>query len=206
MLTDAWNTNNHSLYTELETSMALRIAAVFSLLLLAGTESVPARSRDAMQRHEHDFAKQNTEPPHGGSIRVTFFGTSTLLPDDGETKFLIDGFITRPRFRELVLQRPLATDRTLVKNVLEHNGIDHLNAVFVSHSHYDHALDAAYIAMETRATLYGSPSTCNIGRGGGVKDMVCFCTDVKADYRVGPKFVVTVLPSKHSPPTLVNDE
>jgi L-ascorbate metabolism protein UlaG (beta-lactamase superfamily) len=117
---------------------------------------------------------------------------------------LIDGFITRPGILRLL--KPLETNRDLVLKVLKHNGIDHLDAVFVSHSHYDHALDVAYIAKKTKAKLYGSPSSCNIARGGKVQEMTCFGTDVRADYRVGDKFVVTVLPSKHSPPTLFNND
>src|SRR5262249_62402903 len=117
-----------------------------------------------------------------------------------------DGFITHPGLGTLLKKRPIKTDEVLVRNVLRHNGITHLDALFVSHSHYDHALDVAYIANETDATLYGSPSTCNIGRGGGVKHLIWFRTDVRSTHPVGKRFLVTVLPSKHSRPTLVNND
>ncbi len=47
--------------------------------------------------------------PATGGIKVSFFGTSTLLIDDGETQLLIDGFISRPSIIQ-VLTSKLSTD------------------------------------------------------------------------------------------------
>lgn len=158
---------------------------------------------NTIQRYSRHFAKTNDEAPGDGSIRVTFFGTSTLLFDDGTTKILIDAFFTRPSLAR-ILRGPVETDRPLVDTILKKHGMDRLDALFISHSHYDHALDAAHVAIKTGATLYGSSSTRNIGSGGGVQKLECFRTDVRADYPIGPKFVVTVLPSLHSPATIFN--
>ena len=41
--------------------------------------------------------------------------------------------------------------------------LDRLKAIFVSHTHYDHVLDAAYIAQKTGADIYGTVSARNVG-------------------------------------------
>jgi len=45
------------------------------------------------------------------------------------------------------------------------SGKNNVKAVIVSHSHFDHSIDAPYFAMETNSILMGSESTINIGRG-----------------------------------------
>jgi len=150
------------------------------------------------------------EPPYecrDGSIKVTFLGTTTLLFDDGRTQLMIDGFLSRPALSTVVFGR-VQTNPAVVDGVLE-RVFDHgrdlrLEAIFVSHSHYDHALDVAYIAERTGAHLYGSRSTLNIGRGGGLCEAQM--TRIRPDpapWHVGA-FEVTVLASRHSPATIFN--
>ncbi|MCV3214073.1 hypothetical protein OGM63_11215 [Plectonema radiosum NIES-515] len=83
--------------------------------------------------------------------------------------------------------------------------VDRLNALFVAHSHFDHALDVAYIAKKTVAQLYGSESTLNIGQGGGVPEDQMTLYDPGKEVKVG-KFNVTVLRSQHSRSTPINDD
>ena len=141
-----------------------------------------------------------------GTIEATFLGTTTLLFDDGRTQLMIDGFLTRPGFSAVVFGQ-VATDRTVVDSildrVLDHGKDARLKALFVTHSHYDHALDAAYTAKRTGAHLYGSRSTLNIGRGGGLCEARMTRIRPGNTWQVGA-FVVDVLESKHSPPTLFN--
>jgi L-ascorbate metabolism protein UlaG (beta-lactamase superfamily) len=140
-----------------------------------------------------------------GDVKVTFLGTTTLLVEDGTTRILIDAFLTRPSLFE-VLGSSIRTDETRVRRILREVGATNINAIFVTHSHYDHALDAAFIAQETGATLYGSESTLNIGRGWPLPEsrLVRFYRD--GWFTVGT-FRVRIYLSKHSPPIpLVNDD
>jgi len=152
------------------------------------------------------YLSPSDAPAKDGSIRVTFFGTTMLLFDDGETQFLIDGFITRTSLRQLFLKRSVRTDTALVDAALARGKVGKPKVLFVAHSHYDHALDIAYIAQKTNAQIYGSESTLNIGRGGGVPESQMTLLDLKQPTKVG-QFTITVLPSKHSPPTRgLNDD
>jgi L-ascorbate metabolism protein UlaG (beta-lactamase superfamily) len=132
-----------------------------------------------------------------GVVKVTFLGTSTLLLDDGRTRVLVDGFITRPSMLR-VATTPLRTNRQLVDSTLNRLTRESIGAVFTVHSHYDHALDAAYIARTRGARLYGSASTRMVGLGDGVNDdsITVFVPGVVN--RVG-EFRVTALRTTHSP-------
>ena len=129
--------------------------------------------------------------------RVTFLGVSTLLIDDGVTQLMVDGFLTRPSFTDVFFSK-IETDQKLVNSILVNLKINRLKAIFVTHSHYDHALDAVYIAKKTGAQLHGSPSTYNLGLGGDIeRQLHLFAASEKL---VFGDFVVEIFPSVHSEP------
>lgn len=152
----------------------------------------PARGMAGYQA----YYVNDTTPAGNGAIRVTFLGTSALLLDDGTTKLLVDGFISRPPLRHVITRR-LRTDSVLVNTVLNRLEAHRIHAVFTVHSHYDHALDAAYIARTRHARLYGSASTKMVGLGGGVEDDSITVFVPGRPNTVG-EFRVTALTSTHS--------
>jgi len=116
----------------------------------------------------------NDHELRAGEIRVTFLGTSTLLFDDGVDQILVDGFVTRPSLARTAFGR-LRSDRDLVDSLVAGLPMDRLRAIFVTHSHYDHAMDVMEFidAVKRRwnndsVQLFGSPSTYQIGCGGGL--------------------------------------
>lgn len=164
------------------------------------------------------LAVQKGERPVGGAVMVSFLGTSSLLFDDGETQILIDGFVTRPS-NVLGPWRRIATDPAIAREALSAAGVDtrRLRGVFVAHSHYDHALDSAWIASTyPNAVLFGSSSTMRIGESAGLQSITRGCAQDPAgigmcQFKAGQQFSIRhfrihVLESKHSPPTLVNDD
>ncbi len=137
----------------------------------------------------------DTTVPRDGAVKVTYLGVSTLLLDDGETQLMTDGFFTRPSKRRMLR---LSTNTDLVSGVLARVRADRVRALFVAHSHHDHAMDAPFVAKHTRATLYGSASTLNVARGEGVPDTQMELYRPGVEIEVGG-FGVTVLESRHSP-------
>lgn len=132
------------------------------------------------------------------SVKVTSLGTTMMLVDDGTTQILIDAFITPAALLDAALGRPVSTDRNAVDAALDKVGADRVRAIFISHSHHDHALDVAYIATRTGATVHGSPSTLNIARGGNVPEDRLALLDPENPVEVG-NFTVRTIVSKHSP-------
>lgn len=175
---------------------------VMALLAAAAAAQPPGRA-DALDRYRPNMLTDPAPEPKGGAVRVTWLGTATLLFDDGETMLMTDGFLTRPPPRKVL---SLSTDPKTVDASLEKAGVSKLAALFVAHSHYDHALDAPYVAKKTGAVLYGSASTLNVGRGGDVPERQMVQFEPGKEYRFG-RFAVTVLKSAHSPPfKFINDD
>lgn len=137
-------------------------------------------------------------------MKVTFFGTTTLLFDDGVDQVLFDAHMTRPSLPRYALGKG-ATDRALVDRLLEAHGVNRLRAIFISHSHHDHVMDAPYIANRCGATIYGTSSALNVARGGQVPEDNLAAFHGGEVFEVGG-FRVAVLPSKHSRPTLLNND
>lgn len=150
------------------------------------------------------YYTNDTSTLKSGNVRITYFGVSTLLLDDGETQILIDGFFSRPSILKVLASR-ISTDTSIVTRVISQYGIDKLKAVFVTHSHYEHALDAAYIAKKTNSDLLGSLSTFNIGLGGGLNKNQISIFDLEKEYQYGD-FCVKIILSKHSPAASYNDD
>ncbi|HPC40808.1 MAG TPA: MBL fold metallo-hydrolase [Spirochaetota bacterium] len=109
-------------------------------------------------------------PRHGEGITVTWLGTAGLLISDGQTALLIDPYVSRFGMGKVFFQRPLASDRELVRKWSEKLGKKNIRAVIVSHSHFDHLADAPLFARETGAPLIGTESTLNAGRGAGLRE------------------------------------
>jgi L-ascorbate metabolism protein UlaG (beta-lactamase superfamily) len=181
---------------------ATRTAAL--LAVVAALAAQPVKQPPEIERYRNYLLTDPAPEPKDGAVRVTWLGTATLLFDDGETRLMTDGFLSRPPLRKVLGK--IETEPKVVDAALEKVGVTKLAALFVAHTHYDHALDCAYVARKTGAILHGSSSTMNVGRGSDVpeKQMVEFAHG--GNYRFG-KFTVTVLNSRHSPPIrFLNDD
>ena len=94
-------------------------------------------------------------------MNVTFFGTTTLLFDDGKDALLFDGHFTRPSLMTYLLGN-LRTDTAMADHLLDRFDFSRLRGIFVSHTHHDHVMDVPYIAGKTGAVVYGSESAANV--------------------------------------------
>lgn len=135
-------------------------------------------------------------------MKITYFGTTTLLFDDGQDQILFDCHITRPSLPVFLFGR-LRTDTALADRLLLAHGIGRLRAIFISHSHHDHVMDAPYIAWKCGADIYGTESTLNVARGGSVREPRLHHFEKQTD--IGAFSVQPIL-SIHSKPNLFNND
>lgn len=131
-------------------------------------------------------------------LTVSFLGVSTVLFDDGGSAILTDGFFSRPSLPRTLL-RPLRSDPRRIDAALSRAGITSVDAVLCAHSHYDHALDSAAVALRTGAVLVGGASTGFIGQGAGLPDDRIVVTE-NGSTTVHGSFAVTFVESVHSYP------
>lgn len=139
-------------------------------------------------------------------LKVRFFGVSTLLFDNGQDQILIDGFFSRPSLWQ-VLTSKLSSNSNLIDQLIQHYELHRTQAVLVSHSHYDHALDLAEIAKQLPQTMIiGSISSLNIAQSQPEIKTSQLQTVKAWRPQKFNHFQITAIPSQHTPPTLVNND
>ncbi|MBP1783434.1 L-ascorbate metabolism protein UlaG (beta-lactamase superfamily) [Micromonospora sp. HB375] len=133
----------------------------------------------------------------GTSVEAIFFGTTTVWLSDGTSGILIDGFLSRPSLLRVAFGR-VAPDLGRITSALARAGVTRLDALFVAHSHYDHAMDAPEVVKHLGGRLFGSESTLNVGRGAGLAEESMTRIADGGEHTVGA-FTVRVLAAVHSP-------
>lgn len=136
-------------------------------------------------------------------MKITFFGITVLLFDDGKNQILFDAHFTRPSIFDVFFGK-VKTNENLIDKIIEDYKIDKLSAIFVSHSHYDHVMDAPYIANKCGATVYGSKSTLNVARGGNVSEEKLKLFKHNDTFQIGD-YEIRVIKSKHSKSNILNN-
>lgn len=173
----------------------LRLAALVLFVALALTVFWQwPRDRGAFADHYLPLA---ADQPAGG-LTLSHWGVSAVLLSDGESTIFVDPFFSRPEgLLSLARNALIPPNPEQIQQGLNAAGVTHLDAVLVSHSHYDHGMDAGVVANLTGATLMGSESTLNIGRGAGMAPAALSLAQPGVAQRFG-KFQVTYIPSRHA--------
>ncbi len=132
--------------------------------------------------------------------KVTFLGANSLLIRDYDTAVMVDPFFSRPGtiVGLSYFFRYVSPNRDRIAKSLERMGIERLDAVLLTHTHIDHALDAPEIAILTGARLYGSRSAVNLGLGGGIDSERLIEVSEDEAYRFGA-FTVNFIKASHLP-------
>jgi len=144
-----------------------------AVVALAAVLAAVAVALDRWRPGLEAYAAHHYAPPAAaeGALTATWLGTTAVLLSDGTHSVLVDPFFTRPPgFAPMLRNARIAPDEALILSWLQRAGALKLDAVLVSHSHYDHAMDAGVVARLTGATLAGSDSTLNVGRGAGLEE------------------------------------
>ena len=130
-------------------------------------------------------------------ISITWMGTAGVLISDGDDKILIDPFVSRTGmdFFSIALEHNIRSDMASVRRWVESLEAYDTDAIFISHTHYDHSIDAASFHSLTAAPIYGSRSTVTL-----FSDVVqpenLIQVEVSKKCKIGD-FTVSFLPGRH---------
>jgi len=135
-------------------------------------------------------------PVQSSSLKITWFGTTCTTISDGKTTLLFDPFFTRPSLWKVASFWPLKSDAKTVAKWLKSSENNPVKAIFISHTHYDHALDLVAAARQTGGQVYGSRSAQNISLGGSIPVAQTTVITAASSYEIGD-FIVTPLKGTH---------
>jgi L-ascorbate metabolism protein UlaG (beta-lactamase superfamily) len=172
-----------------------RCVSLVEILVILGLWMTMAELHAGLQRYRDCIvADQDVSfaPPKTG-VRITYLGTNAYLLQSRDAALLIDPYFSRVGLFRAALNLPIASNRELILRYLPMRRID---AVLVSHGHFDHLLDAPEIVAFTGAKLIASATSIQLARSAGVPSEKCVV--VTAGEKVSLRGVrVSSLPAKH---------
>ena len=173
-------------------------AASLLLLAIAGASYITWRWQERPEVAQLGWPVASSTSESAERVTVTWLGITTLLFDDGETQVLVDGTFSRPGLIDILLQRRVYSDAATINAALAEFRINRLAAIIPVHSHFDHAMDAGFVANRTRAVVLGSESTANIARGAGVP-VSQYQILAGGETRQFGQFTIKLVESRHAP-------
>lgn len=135
------------------------------------------------------------------AIHATWLGTAGILLSDGRNKILIDPFVSRLGMDvvSILTGRAIRADEMAIADWIQSNEAKRIDAIIVSHAHYDHSIDAPVFAKKTKASIWGSRAVGHIARGSGLPESQIFIVQPDVRYQIG-EFGVTFIESEHGKP------
>ena len=129
-------------------------------------------------------------------LAAQYFGTTSVVFRDGRNAVMVDALLTRPGMSKVLFGK-LASDVALIDDTLRQASLSRADLLLISHTHYDHVLDAAAIADRLGAMIVGSSSTRQVALGAGVPPSRIVVVNGGEKLEAGD-FKVTVFRSLHS--------
>jgi hypothetical protein len=133
---------------------------------------------------------------HIMKMTMRYLGTNTLACKKEGATILIDPHFTRPGFMRLPFG--LRPDPLRVAEGLRMAEIDQLEAVLLTHTHYDHAIDMPLVIQQVGGEVYGSQSACKILQGASLAEEIFHPVKPGEVYQIGP-FSLRFHPARHIP-------
>ena len=133
-----------------------------------------------------------------GEIRLTYLGNAGWEITDGRKVILVDPFLSQ--FARWTPSGPkaIAQDELYVPDTaLIDKHVQRADYILVTHGHWDHALDAGYIARKTGAVIIGHETVANLARANGAPETSLLTVLGGEDYDFGD-FSLRVVPNIHS--------
>jgi L-ascorbate metabolism protein UlaG (beta-lactamase superfamily) len=104
-------------------------------------------------------------------LRVTYLGTNGYQFQFKGHAVLVDPYFSRVDLLSVALGSRIQPDASRIKDGLRHlaptNGSPKIDAILVTHGHFDHLLDVPAVMAKTRAQLIASSSSVDLAKQAG---------------------------------------
>src|ERR1700680_166067 len=107
--------------------------------------------------------KDASAPLPRNAIRVTYLGVNGFQFEADGHALLVDPYFSRVSFWSAALNRPIEPNRARLADGLAHLQ-PRVDAVLVTHAHFDHLLVAPAVMERTHAPLLAGASAVNLAR------------------------------------------
>jgi L-ascorbate metabolism protein UlaG (beta-lactamase superfamily) len=97
-------------------------------------------------------------------VEARWLTVSCIVLQDGETTLMFDPMFTRAGLSHWLNLSELRSDEQLVASVLKEQNLPRVDAVFASHSHFDHVIDAPMVSKLAGATFYTDSNSERVAR------------------------------------------
>jgi L-ascorbate metabolism protein UlaG (beta-lactamase superfamily) len=161
----------------------IRTAAAL-IFLLCGATTTPAQLSNLSDSQE----------PNG--IRLTYLGHAGWEISDGRTVVLVDPFVSRFALDESGAE-PSPDGIVAPDTAAIDARIRRADYILITHGHWDHMLDAPYIARRSGAVIIGHETAANIARAYGLTEANIITVRGGEDFEFG-RFTLRVIPNLHS--------
>jgi L-ascorbate metabolism protein UlaG (beta-lactamase superfamily) len=160
-----------------------------ALFLLLGFSSV---SGAGLNSYTDLIVKDAGAIPHGG-VRVTYLGTNGYQFEFDRHALLVDPYFSRVDLLSVAIGSRLQPDVSRVAQGMRRLA-PKVDAILITHGHFDHLLDVPVIMSKTQAPLIASASAVDLAkRAGASSGDAVTAGDVR---RLGP-WKIRVLPATH---------
>jgi L-ascorbate metabolism protein UlaG (beta-lactamase superfamily) len=162
-------------------------------LLLVSFWASQAHAGLAQYRHLVVADRNRSSAPPKEGVRVTYLGTNAYLLESRELSLLVDPYFSRVSLCRVASNLPLTPDRDLIQRYLPTRRVD---AVLVTHGHFDHLLDVAEVVRLTGAKLVASSTSAQLAVSAGLPRENCINVTAGNTVRLRGA-TVRILAAKH---------
>lgn len=127
-------------------------------------------------------------------VKLIYQGTNTFVLRKDLSTLLIDPYYSRVGFCRLLTK--IKPNAKRVAKGLRSAGVDGVNGILLTHTHFDHALDATEVIRQQGGKLFGSASAVNLAEGAGLNPGHYQKVRMGEPYLAG-QFQIVFHPSKH---------
>jgi L-ascorbate metabolism protein UlaG (beta-lactamase superfamily) len=133
--------------------------------------------------------------PKPGTVRVTYLGVNGYQFEANGRALLVDPYFTRAGLTSIAFQQRLEPNETRISFGLRHIR-PRVDAVLVTHAHFDHLLDVPEIMKRTNARLVAGTTAANLTISCGLDRGRCLIVEPGFTRVIGP-WQIHVLPAAH---------